>query len=315
MKSAPNDINILAKEVTEGRMKAVARAIHIVENRLSSFDSLLDKLWPEVGGSHRIGIAGAPGVGKSTFTNQLIKYFRKYDRKVGVIAIDPSSPVSGGTLFGDRIRMSEMHMDSKVFIRSMSTRGVAGGLAMTAEDVADILDASGKDVIIIETAGVGQIELDVVSAVDTVCVMTMPGAGDAVQGLKSGIMETGDIYIVNKADLPNAEEMKHILDSVLMLRSSDKKWKPEVRCVDSLQGKGLREIAELIITHRQYLRDSGSILIRKKKHIENRIRRMIDERIISQYWTDDRHLILQKALDDIIDKKLSPYSAYKNLVK
>jgi len=264
-------LDSLISGITGGEIKAVSRAINIIENETDDSVRLLDSLYSHTGKAHRIGITGPPGSGKSTFVNQLIKIFRSSGLTVGVIAVDPSSPFSGGAILGDRLRMKDVFMDPGVFIRSMATRGSLGGLTRQAMQVADILDASGKDAIIIETVGVGQTELDIAATADTIIVMTVPDAGDVIQGMKSGLMEIGDIFIVNKTDLPGAERMKTDLELVLQMRKRKTSWQHNVRLVDSKKGKGLKEIYDDIRAHLKFLKDEGIFGEKKRRRAEERI--------------------------------------------
>lgn len=237
-----------------GRIDAMAAAMREIENRTDLSAPLLAALRPHVGGAHRIGVTGPPGVGKSTFISRLVKLFRSAGSSVGVIAVDPSSPASGGALLGDRLRMDTVARDSGVFIRSMATRGTAGGLAGQATGVADVLDAAGKVVFLFETVGVGQTEFDIATVADTVINLSMPGTGDVIQGMKSGLMEIGDIFIVHKADLPGAAQMQTDLEAALSMRPDRDAWKRTVWLADSLSGTGLEDIYNNINAHWKFLR-------------------------------------------------------------
>jgi xanthine dehydrogenase accessory factor len=247
------EADALAKAVVNGETRAVSRAIRNVENQADLCAPLMDALHANTGKAHRVGITGPPGVGKSTFTNRLVRLFRAAGKSVGVIAVDPSSPYSGGAILGDRLRMQAAALDPKVFIRSMASRGSSGGLTRQAAGAADILDAAGKDIILFETVGVGQVGLDIASAAGTIIVMTMPETGDVIQGMKSGLMEIGDIFIVNKADLPGADRMRTDLELAIGMRANHSDWQPSVWLADSKKGAGLKAIYAEINTHFQYL--------------------------------------------------------------
>lgn len=247
----------LADRVVNNRPGAVSSAIRNVENRTDLAIPLVETLRVHTGKAHRIGITGPPGVGKSTFTSRLIGLFRSAGKSIGVIAVDPSSPVSGGALLGDRLRMHAVVRDPAVFIRSMASRGSSGGLARQAAAVADILDAAGKEIILFETVGVGQTGFDIVPAADTVITLTMPGAGDVIQCMKAGLMEIGDIFVVNKADLPGAKQMQADLQLVLGMRTRQDNWKRRVWLTDSCAGIGFDEIYADINRHLKYLRSKG----------------------------------------------------------
>lgn len=241
--------------IVAGRIGDMAVAMREVEDQTALAAPLLTALRPYVGRAHRIGITGPPGVGKSTFISRLIGLFRTSGLSVGVIAVDPSSPASGGALLGDRLRMDTAARDSGVFIRSMATRGTTGGLARQATGVADVLDAAGKAVILFETVGVGQTEFDIATVADTVINLSMPGSGDAIQSMKSGLMEIGDIFIIHKADLPGAAQMQADLESVLSMRPAQDAWERKVWLADSLTGTGLEDIYNNINAHREFLKN------------------------------------------------------------
>lgn len=286
----------LVNGVRAGDPRAISRAIDTIESEALEASALSAQLMSQLGSAHRIGITGPPGAGKSTFTNQLVKRLRAGGQSVGIVAVDPSSPFTGGALFGDRLRMSDISDDPGVFIRSMATRGCGGGLARRTTEVADVLDAAGKAVILLETAGVGQVELDVMSTADTVIVMTVPGAGDMVQGMKAGIMEIGDLYIVNKADLPGVDRMQAEIEAVLNMRPPSDRWRPTVRTAQSRQGEGLTPILDDIRAHLAYLKSTGRLEKNRLLRIEGRIRTLVNDGLSRRFWTDERLEKLRSAL-------------------
>jgi LAO/AO transport system kinase len=278
----------LSQHIQQGDMRAIAQAIDTIENQQDDYERLIELILPYTGQAHRIGVTGPPGSGKSTLVNQLIRRFRSRNLTVGVIAVDPSSPLTGGALFGDRLRMDAAKNDPGVYIRSMGTRGSLGGLAGQAMAAADVLDASRKDVIIFETVGVGQIELDIVSAADTVIVLTVPEAGDAVQSMKAGLMEIGHVFVVNKADLPGVDRMLHNLESALKTPASTELWKPVVFPAQATTGAGLEEVGRAIEAHWRFLKDHGALPLKRLHQVEARIHKWVSDRINQQFWNADR---------------------------
>ncbi|MDK2984461.1 MAG: GTPase [Clostridia bacterium] len=259
----------IVKEILSGNKRALARAITIVENEdlegQKNKEQLLKEIYPYTGKAYIIGITGSPGAGKSSLVNKLTEHIRRLGLTVGILAVDPTSPFTGGALLGDRIRMQDHFLDPGVFIRSMGTRGSLGGLAKSTKDVVKVLDAFGMDIIIIETVGVGQSELDVMYAADSTVVVLTPGAGDVVQTLKAGIMEIADIFAVNKADMVGADKVVTQVEAMLDLKD-DIKWRPPVVKVVSTSNQGLDSLYEAIEKHRKYLEKTGELdKVRKER--------------------------------------------------
>ncbi len=260
--------NSFIEKLFNNDRRTVARSISIVERNNSSSNELLKKIYGKVGNAYRIGITGPPGAGKSTITNQLTKYFRAQNKKVGIIAVDPTSPFTGGALLGDRVRMTEIGQDPEVFIRSMATRGSLGGLSKKAIDAADVLDAAGYDFVLLETVGVGQSELDIAEAADTTIVVLVPESGDAVQAMKAGLMEIADFFVLNKSDRPGSEQAVTALRTILMMRSHDEKsWMPKIIKTIASENKGIEQIAAEITRHKDFLENSG-LYFKEKESIE-----------------------------------------------
>ena len=302
----------LTNGIQQGDMRAVAEAIDQVENQKGGFEDLLEWASEHTGRAQRIGITGPPGSGKSTLVNQLITRFRQQGLTVGVVAVDPSSLFTGGALFGDRLRMDAAKNDPGVYVRSMGTRGSSGGLAGQAIAVGDILDASKKDIIIFETVGAGQIDLDIVSAADTIIVMTVPHAGDAIQSLKAGLMEIGHIFVVNKADLPGADGMQHDLESAVRMRPSRESWEPVVLKTQATSGAGMDAIDRAIVSHRRYLTEHDAIAPKRLQQTEARVHMWVNDHISRRFWTARR----EKQLRDYLRQsgpKASPRSIAQQL--
>ncbi len=308
------EIQTIIDTIVEGNKRVIAKAITMVESEKDGYLNLLDQLHFYTGKSLRVGITGPPGAGKSTFTNHLIKLIRARRKTVGVIAVDPSSPFSGGAILGDRIRMKDVLLDDGVFIRSMAARGNLGGLARQSMDAAEILEAAGSDIIIFETVGVGQIELDIMSAVDTIVLMTVPDAGDVIQTMKAGIMEIGDIFVVNKSDLAGADRMRDDIDYMLNLRSKKDGWRPKVRLSEAIRGIGIEVVLDDIFNHISFLEDNNLLIEKRKQRLKNKIIGLINYRITEKYWDEEKERYLNSYLNNEIKNK-SPYKFVDELFK
>lgn len=269
----------LVKNLLQGDKRACARLITLVENDAPEAKEALKELYPYTGKAHVIGVTGPPGAGKSSLVDKLTQYYRDRNKTVGIIAVDPSSPFTGGALLGDRIRMQDRATDAGVFIRSMGTRGHMGGLALATKDAIKILDAFGKEIIIVETVGTGQDEVDIVQAADTVVVVTMPSMGDDIQAIKAGILEIGDIFVVNKADLDYADKAVMELEMMLDL-NSEKKWNPPVIKAVANMGEGITELAEIIQSHMEYLRKEGLFEKRRRVKVETELIEVLNQYIV-----------------------------------
>ena len=288
--------------------RAVSRSISIIESGNSISTELLNKIYNNIGNSYRIGVTGPPGSGKSTITNQLTKHFRKLNKTVGIIAVDPTSPFTGGALLGDRVRMSEIGQDQGVFIRSMATRGSLGGLSKKAVDAADILDAAGYDYVIFETVGVGQSELDIAKAADTTIVVLVPESGDAIQAMKAGLMEIADFFVLNKSDRPGADTAITALQTILMFKEhNEKSWLPNIVKTIASENKGIEEIAIEINRHQDYLVHSGKLVQKREENSKIRIREIVENLITHELWNSDRENKLKSSIEKVVKGKLSPY--------
>lgn len=299
----------MLEQVLAGDTRALAKAITVVENDLEDKERLLAGLFKYTGKAYVVGITGSPGAGKSSLVDKLTGELRKYGKTVGIVAVDPSSPFTGGALLGDRIRMQEHVMDRGVFIRSMGTRGSLGGLARATKEVVKVLDAFGKDMILVETVGVGQSELDVMNAVDTTVVVLTPGAGDVVQTLKAGIMEIADIFVINKSDLPGADRIKAEVETMLDF-NQDREWRPPVVSVVSVQGTGISVLYGAIEKHKHYLLDSNKLLEKRRNRNKGEVIEIILEHLkhsLSNSFQNSAEC--KQVLHQVMDKEMDPYTA------
>lgn len=303
------DPQALAQAVRERRPRALGRAISVAEHRGSNRAELIAELYPDVGGSRVLGVTGPPGAGKSTLVDRLISRIREADQSVGVLAIDPTSPFSGGAILGDRIRMQSHYTDSSVFIRSMATRGAMGGLAPATHDAVDILDAAGFDWVLVETVGVGQDEVDIVRCVDTVVVVTVPGLGDDIQAIKAGIMEIADVFVVNKADREGVDRTERDLELMISM-ADDPAWRPKILRTVASQSQGIAEVLVEIENHRAWLAESGALAGKKKAHLKLRVENLLKERVLR---VADEVMGLEIEIEDGFSAKRDPYRIAERL--
>ena len=329
-------LDAVLEGLARGDTAALARAISLVENKRDGFERVLSALHGKIGKRHtqRIGITGPPGAGKSTITEQLVRAYRQRDLKVAVIAVDPTSPFTGGALLGDRIRMESASLDPGVFIRSMATRGAQGGLATTTEEVADVLEAFGFDRILIETVGVGQTELDIAATAETTVLVLVPESGDGIQTLKAGVMEIAELYVINKSDRPGADKLKQEVEVMLGIRrgnalvnvrphhgaakggegrrgeaaAKENDWEAPVLMTVASKGDGIADLVNALDKHHDHLAASGKLNERRKRRLAARTRAVVNRAIRQWVWdeTEANDLVAQR-LDDVAAGTRSPY--------
>jgi LAO/AO transport system kinase len=306
-----SEIHDILLKFDQGDQRALARLISWVENRHSELPQILDHVYTKVGKAYRIGFTGPPGAGKSTIVNGVTTLYRKSGKTVGIIAVDPTSPFSGGALLGDRVRMSTIGMDSGVFIRSLATRGSVGGLSRAAGDVADVMDAFGKDLIIFETVGVGQSELEIVEYADTTIVVLVPESGDGIQAMKAGLMEIADFYALNKSDHPGADRSMMEIEAMLELKKDSKAWHPSIVKTIAINNQGIDNITEQIEAHRQYLENSGELAKQRRNKLLKKYRHVVEDAALQAFWT--KHRIEQ--FDKGFENQESPYRISQRLIQ
>jgi LAO/AO transport system kinase len=304
-----------AARVLQGDVRAISRAISAIENHTPEAEQLLQQLFPHTGRAYLTGITGAPGTGKSTLVDRLAAVYRKQEQRVGVVAVDPTSPYSGGAILGDRIRMQGHASDTGIFIRSMATRGFLGGLARSTAEVALLLDAAGKRQVLIETVGVGQDEIDIVRLADCVLVVLVPGLGDDIQNMKAGLMEIGDIFVLNKADREGADRLEEQLLAMLSLVMPRDGWHPPVVRTVATENRGIDQLAGTVEKFRRHFESSG---IRRKKHVEhwkNRLIEMLESRLLEKVLGGEGgEARLAELAAAVAERKKDPFSAVNEIL-
>jgi LAO/AO transport system kinase len=312
--SLNHDLQSWIERLRAGDVRALARAISVVENRDPGWSELLKVLFPHTGHARVIGLTGAPGAGKSTLVDQLARHYRKDNRTVGIIAVDPTSPYTGGAILGDRIRMQEHFADLGIYIRSMATRGSLGGLARTTADVATVLDASGRDLVLIETVGVGQDEVDIVRLADITVVILVPGMGDDVQTIKAGIMEIADIFVINKSDREGAERVEREIRALQSLAVRSDQWTPPIVKTVASDGTGIGELAAAISGYETYLQKENLVLKHNIQNWQERLIEMLRDSLLNLARQQVRDDNLSSYAAEIAEHKRDPYTLVEEIV-
>jgi LAO/AO transport system kinase len=312
--SGLNTLDSVIEQLRAGDVRVLSRAITTVENRAPGWSELLKALFPHSGHARVLGLTGPPGAGKSTLVDQLARHYRKENLSVGIIAVDPTSPYTGGAILGDRIRMQDHFSDPGIYIRSMATRGSLGGLARTTADVATVLDASGRDLVMIETVGVGQDEVDIVRLADVTIVILVPGMGDDVQTIKAGIMEIADIFVINKSDRDGAERVEREIRALQSLAVRGDKWTPPIVKTVASEGAGIAELASAIRGYEMYLQKENLALKRNVENWQNRLVEMLRDAMLERAREQLGNGAVARYAAEVAEHKRDPYSLIEEIV-
>ena len=305
----------IAKGVLAGDRRSIARAITMVENDGPEANKLVAAIFPHTGKAHIIGLTGPGGSGKSTLIEKMVREYRRMGKKVGVVAVDPTSPFTGGAFLGDRIRMQELSTDEGVFIRSMASRNYPGGIARATKDAVKILDAAGNDIIIVETVGAGQSEVEIIKVAQTTVVVHAPGLGDEIQAIKAGLMEIADVFVVNKADRENADKAVMDIQTILQMNNTQVTWKPPILKTTALTGEGVPQLIEKLEEHRRFLekeKEHRKSLLRAEAELVEAIKEKAASTLVDDLRREGK---FEKLLKQILEKKIDPASAAEDLLR